>query len=218
LHDDKRFDLVIIDTPPTRNALDFLDAPNTLTKFIDHPLFKILMLPTRRGLKVLNFAAQPILRTISKVVGGAALADAIAFFQAFSGMETGFRQRAEAVMTLLHDDVSRFVLVASPRADTIEEALYFADRLQRSNLSVAATVINRCTPTFGELPPSRLNDSASVALYDNLAELKAAAVAERTQASALLADEAVHTTWVPTLPGDVHSLESLGTIRSLLFD
>ena len=57
LHDDKRFDLVIIDTPPTRNALDFLDAPNTLTKFIDHPLFKILMLPTRRGLKVLNFAA-----------------------------------------------------------------------------------------------------------------------------------------------------------------
>ena len=218
LHDDKRFDLVIIDTPPTRNALDFLDAPNTLTKFIDHPLFKILMLPTRRGLKVLNVAAQPILRTIGKVVGGAALADAIAFFQAFSGMETGFRQRAEEVMTLLHDDVSRFVLVASPRADTIEEARYFADRLQRSNLSVAATVVNRCTPTFGELPTSRPDGSAGAALYDNLAELKAAAVTERAQASALLADEVVHTTWVPTLPGDVHTLESLGTIRALLFD
>jgi len=218
LHGDERFDLVIIDTPPTRNALDFLDAPNTLTKFIDHPLFKMLMLPTRRGLKVLNVAAQPILRTIGKVVGGDALADAIAFFQAFAGMETGFRRRAEEVMTLLHDDVSRFVLVASPRADTIEEARYFADRLQRSNLAVAATVVNRCTPTFGDLPAIRPDEPELAALYDNLAELKAAAVAEREQASALLAEEAVHTTWVATLPGDVHSLAALGTIRSMLFD
>ena len=218
LHDDERFDLVIIDTPPTRNALDFLDAPNTLTRFIDHPLFKVLMLPTRRGLKVLNVAAQPILRTIGKVVGGDALADAIAFFQAFAGMETGFRQRAEDVMVLLHDDVSRFVLVASPRVDTIEEARYFADRLQRSKLSVAATVVNRCTPTFGELPATRSEDVAGAALYDNLAELNAAAIAERTQAIALLADESVHTTWVSTLPSDVHSLASLNTIRGLLFD
>ena len=218
LHDDERFDLVIIDTPPTRNALDFLDAPNTLTKFIDHPLFKLLMMPTRRGLKVLNIAAQPILRTIGKVVGGEALADAIAFFQAFAGMETGFRQRADEVTMLLHEDVTRFILVASPRADTIEEARYFADRLQRSKLGVAATVVNRCTPTFGESPAGRPDDTAVAALYDNLAELRAAASAERSQAQTLLADEAVHTTWVPTLPGDVHSLESLGTIRSLLFD
>jgi anion-transporting ArsA/GET3 family ATPase len=146
------------------------------------------------------------------------LADAIAFFQAFAGMETGFRQRADDVMVLLHDEVSRFVLVASPRADTIEEARYFADRLQRSNLSVAATVVNRCTPTFGELPASRSDEDDAAALYDNLAELNAAATAERTQASALLADEAVHTTWVPTLPTDVHSLDSLNTIRGLLFD
>ena len=90
--------------------------------------------------------------------------------------------------------------------------------MQRSDLSVAATVVNRCTPTFGELPDGRSADPASAALYDNLAELKAAAVAERTQASELLADELVHTTWVPTLPGDVHSLESLATIRGLLFD
>jgi anion-transporting ArsA/GET3 family ATPase len=217
LHDDDRFDLVIIDTPPTRNALDFLDAPNTLTKFIDHPLFKVLMLPTRRGLKVLNFAAQPILRTIGKVVGGDALADAIAFFQAFAGMETGFRQRAEDVTVLLHANISRFILVASPRADTIEEARYFANRLRHSNLGVAATVVNRCTPTFGELPAGRPDDTDGKALYDNLAELKVAAVAERAQANELLAEEAVHTTWVSTLPGDVHSLESLDTIRGLLF-
>ncbi len=155
LHHDPRFDLVIVDTPPTRNALDFLDAPGTIAQFIDHPLFKLLMMPTRRGLKVLNIAAQPILRTIGKVVGGDVLADAVAFFQAFAGMETGFRQRADDVMALLHSDVTRFVLVASPRADTIEEACYFADRLAASDLEVAAVVVNRCTPTFGEPPAQR---------------------------------------------------------------
>ena len=79
-------------------------------------------------------------------------------------------------------------------------------------------MVNRCTPIFGELPATRSDDGALAALYDNLAELGTAAAAERSQAQALLADEAVHTTWVPTLPGDVHSLESLGTIRRLLFD
>ena len=101
LHGDPRFDVVVVDTPPTRNALDFLDAPGTLARFLDHPLFKLMMVPTRRGLKVLNVAAQPVLRTIGKVVGGDVLADAIAFFQAFDGMEVGFRQRADDVMALL---------------------------------------------------------------------------------------------------------------------
>ncbi|MEO6157781.1 MAG: ArsA-related P-loop ATPase, partial [Ilumatobacteraceae bacterium] len=93
LHIDDRFDVVIVDTPPTRNALDFLDAPGVISRFLDHPLFKVLMMPTRRGLRVLNLATQPILRTIGKVVGGEVLADAVAFFQAFNGMESGFRRR-----------------------------------------------------------------------------------------------------------------------------
>lgn len=221
LHADPRFDLVIVDTPPTRNALDFLDAPSTLARFIDHPLFKMLMLPTRRGLKVLNVAAQPVLKTIGRVVGGEVLADAIAFFQAFSGMETGFRERADEVIHLLGSDVTRFVLVASPRADTIEEARYFADRLRRGRLSVGAVVVNRCTPTFGELPAKRPRAAAQAALYDNLAELRNTFQTEREHAAALLEGDAlpvdVHTTFVPTLPADVHSMDALTGIRSLLF-
>ncbi|MEI7547359.1 MAG: ArsA-related P-loop ATPase, partial [Actinomycetota bacterium] len=170
LHHDERFDLVIVDTPPTRNALDFLDAPRTIARFIDHPLFKLLMMPTRRGLKVLNLATQPILRTIGKVIGGDVLADAVAFFQAFAGMETGFRARADDVMALLHSDVTRFVLVASPRADTIEEASYFAGRLHHADLEVGAVVVNRCTPDFGEPPARRPRAIAQAALYDNLVE------------------------------------------------
>ncbi len=221
LHLDPRFDLVIVDTPPTRNALDFLDAPNTLARFIDHPLFKMLMLPTRRGLKVFNVAAQPVLKTIGRVVGGDVLADAVAFFQAFAGMETGFRERADDVIALLASDVTRFVLVASPRADTIDEAQYFATRLQRSSLTVGAVVVNRCTPTFGEPPAKRPRAAAQAALHDNLVALRATAETERAHAAELLAGEAlpagVHTTFVPTLPGDVHTMEALAAIRFLLF-
>lgn len=220
LHADPRFDLVIVDTPPTRHALDFLDAPRTIARFLDHPLFKLLMMPTRRGMKVLNLAAQPILRTISKVVGGEVLGDAVAFFQAFTGMETGFRQRADDVNALLHSQVTRFVLVASPRADTIEEASWFAGRLHEADLVVSAVVVNRCTPVFGDPPATRPRRADRALLYDNLLELRADAAREREQAAALLPSEPgrhVHTTWVHTLPGDVHSLAALDEIRHLLF-
>ena len=143
LHLDLRFDLVIVDTPPTRNALDFLDAPRTLARFLDHPVFKLMMMPTRRGLRVLSIAAQPLLRSIGKVIGTEVLADALAFFQAFDGMETGFRNRADEVIELLHGETTRFVLVASPRVDTIDEARYFADRLEDKDLVVGAIIVNR---------------------------------------------------------------------------
>jgi anion-transporting ArsA/GET3 family ATPase len=217
LHSDPRFDVVVVDTPPSRHALDFLDAPGTLSRFLDHPLFRLLMLPTRRGLKVLNVAAQPVLRSIGKVVGGEVLADAIAFFQAFDGMETGFRQRADEVTELLRASTTRFVLVASPRRDTADEAAFFADRLRESSLDVAALVVNRCTPDFGT--PAVRRSAADAALWANLDELDALAAAERIQIADLTArvgDAPV--AWVPLLAGDVHDLEALHAIRALLFD
>lgn len=218
LHADPRFDLVIVDTPPSRQALDFLDAPGTLTRFLDHPLFKLLIMPTRRGLKVLNVAAQPILRTMGKVVGGDVLADAIAFFQAFAGMETGFRQRADEVLTLMSSDATQFVLVASPRADTVREASYFADRLHQSQLTVGALVINRATPRFGSASGKRPRDAAAAALYDNLATLHALAEAESEAIAPLVEQTGTSATWVPLLAGDVHDLAGLEQIRGLLFD
>ena len=94
LHGDDRFDLVIVDTPPSRNALDFLDAPGVLARFLDHTVFKLMMMPTRARAARAHVAAQPVLRSIGKVVGTDVLADAVAFFQAFDGMEAGFRDRA----------------------------------------------------------------------------------------------------------------------------
>lgn len=217
LHGDPRFDVVIVDTPPTRNALDFLDAPGTLTRFIDHPLFKLMMVPTRRGLRVLNVAAQPVLRTIGKVVGGEVLADAIAFFQAFEGMETGFRRRADEVLEVLRAPSTRYVLVASPKRDTVEEARFFAGRLAEAGLGVGGLVVNRCTPSFGT--PSGRRTKADVALWANLDELNATAAAEHQQLGTLLADVGgAPAVWVPLLPDDVHDLDGLDLIRGLLFE
>jgi anion-transporting ArsA/GET3 family ATPase len=217
LHKDARFETVIVDTPPTRNALDFLEAPGTLARFLDHPVFRLMMLPTRRGLKVLNIAAQPMLRTVGKVIGGDVLADAIAFFQAFEGMETGFRRRADDVMALLRSDVTRYVLVASPQEDTIEEARYFAARLHEAAVEVSALIVNRSTPTF-PVPTGR-RMKAVAALWQNLADLNATAAAERAHLRALLRDVgAAPTVWVPLLGTDVHDLASLHEISRLLFD
>ena len=101
LHADERFELVVVDTPPTRNALNFLEAPARLTRFLDHRLYRALTAPTRVGLRAVNVAAQALLRTLSRVVGSDAITDAVAFFQAFEGMEDGFRQRADDVDRLL---------------------------------------------------------------------------------------------------------------------
>ena len=228
LHRDHRFDLVVVDTPPTRNALDFLDAPATLTRFINHRLFRLLMLPARKGLKVLNVAAQPVLRTIGKVVGGDVLADAIAFFQAFEGMETGFRDRADSVSELLHSSITHYVLVASARHDTVEEARYFAARLADSKLSVAAVIVNRLQPRFGDATAEQALTAAASAetagdhnlagLWRNLAELRALADAEEGVIAPLIADTgdtAIHR--VPLLADDVHDLGGLREIAGHLF-
>lgn len=149
LHDETDFDLVVVDTPPTRHALDFLDAPRRLSRFLEHRLFRLLVAPSRGIVKAVNVAAQTFLRTVSKVVGGDVVDDAIAFFQAFEGMEEGFRTRAARVNQLLAAPETAFVLVASPRRDTVEEAHFFADRLHEADISVQGLVVNRVHPPFG---------------------------------------------------------------------
>ena len=89
------FDVVVVDTPPTRNALDLLDAPRRLTRFLENRLFRALLLPTRMSLRAVGLATQALLRTISKVAGAEIVQDAVAFFQAFEGMEEGFRSQGQ---------------------------------------------------------------------------------------------------------------------------
>ena len=115
LHSDGGFDLVVVDTPPTRHALDFLDAPRRLYSFLENRVFRLLLMPTRAYMKAMTFAAQALLRTISKVAGSEIVEDAMAFFRAFEGMEEGFRERARRVEDLLANPGTAFVLVVAPR-------------------------------------------------------------------------------------------------------
>ena len=125
----EQFDVVVVDTPPTRNALDLLDAPRRLTRFLENRLFRALLVPTRVGLRAVGVATQALLRTIAKVAGSEIVQDAVSFFQAFEGMEEGFRNRASAVRELLADPSTAYVLVTSARPDAVGEAGYFAEKL-----------------------------------------------------------------------------------------
>ena len=227
LHHDDRFDLVVVDTPPTRHALDFLDAPKRLVHFLDHRLYRVLIAPTRLGMRVASAAAQPFLKSLSRVVGGDALAEAIAFFQAFDGMEAGFRSRADAVMHLLRSTGTGYVLVTSPRREAVDEAMFFAERLQEQQLSVSAVVTNRVHPVFAtDLDAVALADHAQRAvgpvrtLWNNLTMLQQAAVSERESLEPLLRAVGVagsaSTASVPLLAADVHDLAALRTVAGYL--
>jgi anion-transporting ArsA/GET3 family ATPase len=148
LHGEAGFDLVVVDTPPTRRALDFVDAPGRLVRFLDNRIFRALMTPTRAYLRAVNVATRTFLRSLSGIVGAEVVDDAIGFFQAFDGMEDGFRDRANRMLELLTDQATAFVLVTSPRRDTVEEATYFADRLSQSGISVRGLIVNRIHPRF----------------------------------------------------------------------
>ena len=146
----EEFDIVVVDTPPTRNALDLLDAPRRLTRFLENRLFRAILVPTRMSLRAVGVATQALLRTISKVAGAEIVQDAVGFFQAFEGMEDGFRSRASAVHELLADPATAYVLVTSARPDAITEAGFFAEKLAERDVAVAALVVNRIAPSFGD--------------------------------------------------------------------
>ena len=150
LHQEGRYDLLVLDTPPTRNALDFLDAPQRLSAFIDSRALSFFLAPARFGLKVLGRGTGMVFSVMKRATGVDLLKDLADFFQSFGGMTAGFRERAERVNALLRDHRSAFVLVTSPRRDAIEEARCFHRRLVESDLPFAGVVANRVHRAVGD--------------------------------------------------------------------
>ena len=231
LHDAGDFDLIVIDTPPTRHALDFLDAPRRLLRLLDNRIFRMLMMPTRAYLKVASVAVQTFLRTVARVVGSEAIDDVVAFFRAFEGMEAGFRDRALAVEALLASPNTAFVLVTSPRRDAMEEAQYFASQLERQGQAIDALIVNRVHPTFGDASPAGLRAAAGelaarpddaaqrlAARYANLAAFREIAELERAHLEGVqsrVGADAI--AFVPYLARDVYDFAALREIGTTLF-
>ncbi|MFT5202150.1 MAG: anion-transporting ArsA/GET3 family ATPase [Candidatus Aldehydirespiratoraceae bacterium] len=223
LHASGEWDLVVVDTPPTRDALAFLEAPKLLTRLLDNPIYKLLISPSQGLLRAVNRAAGTVVRQLSRVVGAEVVDDAIEFFQLFQGMEDGFRERAETTLALLSAEPTAFVLVASPRADTLAEAKYFLDRLGQADLDAAAVIVNRMLPAL-TVSPARANeirddllDTPSAGAAVALADHAAAAAGDDERVGQLLesAPDAL-VVRVPLLSGDVHDVDTLQQIADLL--
>ncbi|HET9770981.1 MAG TPA: ArsA-related P-loop ATPase, partial [Acidimicrobiia bacterium] len=214
LHEEGGYDLIVIDTPPTRNALDFLDAPARLTRLLDNKVFRLVMAPTRASFRVANFALQAFFRTVSKLIGTEVVDDLVLFFQAFEGMEDGFRQRAHRVLELLSDEATAFVLVTAPARDAVAEAGYFADRLDAAGLRVSGLVVNRIHPEFDGLDPGPPPDDRPLAeLYANLGDFVALARRERRHLEGLERSVGdVPVVRVPLLEVEVCDIESLSEV------
>jgi anion-transporting ArsA/GET3 family ATPase len=228
LHETGEWDLLVIDTPPTRSALDFLDAPKRMTSFLEGRLLRLLLKPgmaAGRGIgRVVGAGATAFMRVAGKVTGMDLLDDLAEFFRQFEGMYEGFKERAEQVLELLRHPDSRFVVVTSPEPPPLREARFFLERLQQEGLHPAGLVVNRIRP---ELPRDP-TDAAVARAVEALDEARAGALRllidirnlanrqRRDVAAALYGVDLRSLVEVPLLGGDVHDLAGLRTIATTL--
>ena len=223
LHFSGDWDLVVVDTPPTRDALAFFEAPKLLTRLLDNTVYKLLISPRPGVLRAVSRAAGGVVRRLSRVVGAEVVDDAIEFFQTFQGMEQGFKQRADETLALLASDATAFVLVASPRSDTIAEALYFLNRLADAHLSVHAVVINRMLAALSTSADeaaqlqSRLAGGPLAGAAQALTDHVNTAAGDDDRVAQLMAYVPNATlTKLPLLSSDVHDISMLSHIAELL--
>jgi anion-transporting ArsA/GET3 family ATPase len=158
------WDLIVVDTPPSRSALDFLDAPQRMSSFLDGKMIRLLAGPARaggRGLRrVVGAGFGLFAKAVGTILGGQMLADASAFVQAFDTMFGGFRERAESTYQLMRSPGTSFVVIAAPEPDALREATYFVDRLATERMPLAGLILNRTHPVLAELPAARARDLA----------------------------------------------------------
>jgi anion-transporting ArsA/GET3 family ATPase len=223
------WDLIVVDTPPSRSALDFLDAPQRMSNFLDGRMIRLLSAPARaggRGLrKIVGAGFSLFAKAVSTILGGQLLADASAFVQAFDTMFGGFRERATATYALLRSPGTAFVVVAAPEPDALREAAYFVDRLSAEDMPLAGLVLNRTHPVLARLSAASARDTADEARGAPLAAAVLRLHADRVDLAAredrLLARFAgahpkVPVTRVPSVSGDIADLDGLREVAALL--
>ena len=232
------WDLIIVDTPPSRSALDFLDAPNRLSRFLDGRMIRLLTAPAKAGgkayLKVVTVSVGMVARVFTKVIGGDLLNDLSTFVTALESMFGGFRERAQQTYDLLKKPGTAFLVVAAPEPDALREASYFVERLSEDSMPLAGVVVNRTrrvaavkkggplTAARAELAAESLNeddDDARLARAALLVHAEIAAAAEhdvRMTRRFCSAHPEVPVVGVTALPSDVHDLDGLRTFGLLL--
>jgi anion-transporting ArsA/GET3 family ATPase len=217
--------VLVLDTPPSRNALDFLDAPDRLTGFLEGRALKVFLAPTGLAAKVVGAGTSVVFSVLRRLTGVDLLDDLGVFFRALGGMIEGFKERAEGVKALLGDPATTFLIVSSPEREPVEEAIFFRGKLADHGMPFGGLVVNRVHPLDGAgedadaaaleaaLGP-RLAAKVTRAYAEEraLAERDASAI-ERLRAETGDADPVV----VPQLAGDVHDIDGLVAVHAHLF-
>jgi len=234
LHASGQYDLVVIDTPPSRNALDLLDAPGRMREFFGSRLLKWLTVPYRS--RLFTMASKPFYQVADRILGSRFLQDIAEFFVLFQTMEAGFVARAKEVERLLTDEGTAFIVVSTLEAAPAREARFLADELHQRRMPLGALVLNRTLPEEVRQPAASKAANALAAAADErtlLTDLAATTGCDATAVQHVLAEVAARfrdiavvagreaerrremeavvslTAVVPTLPGDVHDLAGL---------
>jgi anion-transporting ArsA/GET3 family ATPase len=231
--DPESWDLIVVDTPPSRSALDFLDAPQRLGSFLDGRLIRLIAAPAKVGgrayLKVMSVAVGSATGVLTKLLGGQILVDLQSFVAALDTVFGGFRERADRTYQLLQASGTAFVVVAAPAPDALREASYFVERLAEERMPLAGLVLNRVTDAHAEdLTAERslaaaedLEDAGGHALTAGLLRVHADRMRRRERERSLTArftgaHPRVRMVSVPARPEDVHDLEGLREVASSL--
>jgi anion-transporting ArsA/GET3 family ATPase len=226
-----RWDLVVVDTPPSRNALDFLDAPQRLGSFMDSRLWRLLLGPGRGIGRLVTGAVGLAMKALSTVLGSQMLGDAAAFVQSLDATFGGFREKADRTYALLKRRGTQFVVVSAAAPDALREASFFVDRLSEERMPLAGLILNRTHPMLCSLPVERAIDGAETlegdpeatdstganGLTKAVLQIHADRAATSKREIRLLsrftgANPHVAIVGVPSLPFDVSDLEALRAI------
>jgi anion-transporting ArsA/GET3 family ATPase len=223
------WDLIVVDTPPARSALDFLDAPEHLSSLLDGRFLRLLLHPARGPMRFMTAGFSMISAVMTKILGAQIIRDVQTFARAFEALFGGFRQRATATFELLSSRHSTFLVVATPQHDALREAEYFVDRLTEEGMPLSGMVINRVHTSALAISPER-----ALSLSEDLAGTSAVLEVEALRRHANLmrvvqtesrmmerfasARPTVAQTQVQSLPTDVTDLAALRRVGALLSD
>jgi anion-transporting ArsA/GET3 family ATPase len=227
IHQSGDYDFLVLDTPPSRNALDFLDAPKRLTQFIEGRSMQLFMKPTGLATRVVGRGSSMMFGVLRRVTGLDLLADLSEFFQAFSGMVEGFRERAKRVSELLADPATAFMVVCGPQGEPIEEAVYFHRKLVEAKLPVGGVIVNKVhyeseADLAGDGAEAQLQDllgpELAAKVASNFADYQALAVRDARNVEHLSRElGAPRVIRVPYMDEDIHDLGGLLKIDRYLF-
>jgi anion-transporting ArsA/GET3 family ATPase len=214
------YDLLVLDTPPSRNALDFLDAPQRLAHFFQGRAIRLFLRPAGIGGRIIGAGTGVVFSLLQRVTGVDLLSDLSVFFRTLGGMIDGFTERARRVGALLEDPSTTFLIVTAPRHDPVEEAIFFRRKLRDAGMPFGGLVVNRVHELdhVDGAAAGALSDELGSALADRV-ETSAREIAALAERDAANVDRLVTqfgdppTIVVPELEGDIHDVEGLALLR-----